>query len=562
MEIPILKDISIIFALAVLVLWLFSHLRIPVIVGFILTGIISGPHGLKLIKHLTEVEVISKIGLLFLLFTIGLELSLKRLKNLKRYFISGGLLQVFLTTAVGFFIGLFLNRPVGEAVFLGFLLSMSSTAIALKALEGKGEVDSPQGQLSVGILIFQDIIAIPMILLVPFLAAKGNQFDMTELFKSLLGFLAVFITVAVAIKVVPRILFYIARTRVRELFSFTILTICFLVAWVASKFGLSLAIGAFLAGLIISESEYRHEAIGNIIPLQDIFSSLFFVSIGMLLDISFVLDYPLLILALSLAIIVMKAVLVGFTAYMLKMPLRVMIISALALSQIGEFSFVLVRAGMDAGLANDFLNQLFLAVALFTMALAPLLIAYADKWAEFILKKKFFHRHYTSHDSKKSSFKNHVLVIGYGLAGRNVVKALKSEGIPYTIIEMNPETVEEEKLKGEPIYFGDASHIPVLHHAGGEHAKTIALMINDPHALKRIIAHARSINPNAYLIVRTRYVLECETMYQSGATEVIPDEFGSSIEILTRILKKHEVADEKISRLAAFLRAENYIGIS
>lgn len=558
MEIPILKDLVIIFGLAVVVLWVCHRLKLPSIVGLLFTGIASGPHGLGLIENIADVETLSQVGIILLLFAIGLDFSLKKLLQYKRFFFLGGAIQVGLTVLFGYLIAKMLGRPNGESVFLGFLLAMSSTAIVLKALEIHDDTDSPQGSTCLGILIFQDIIAVPMILAIPTLSGVQQSFN-SDFFISLFSGLGIIIiTVVAALKITPVILYHIAMVRSRELFLLSILTICFAVAWLASFIGLSLAIGAFLAGLIISESEYRHEVLSNILPLQDIFASLFFVSIGMLLDLNFVFQQPFLILLIATGIILMKSLLVAITTFCLNLPLRVIILSSIALSQIGEFSFVLVKTGMDYGLGTEYNFQLFLAVAILTMAVTPTLIDYSKPLANFILKWPWPEKWKTglSHEVHHVKYQNHILIIGYGIAGRNLAKASKAANLPYAIIEMNPITVKEEKLTGEPIHFGDATHETVLNHLHIKHARAIAIVINDSEAVKRIVTVAHKLNPSAYLLVRTRYLKDVGSLRKLGAHEVIPEEFGTSIEIFVRVLKHYKIPQTEIDIYTENFRSE------
>lgn len=558
MEIPLLKDVAVIFGLAIVVLWLCNFLRIPAIVGFLLTGILSGPHGLKLVNAVSDVEMLSEIGIMLLLFTIGLEFSLTRLLSIKRYFFIGGIFQTALTVLSGILIGQVAGRPFGESIFLGFLLSMSSTAIVLKFLSSRDETDSPHGKVSIGILIFQDIIAVPMMLLTPVLAQSTEEFNTSLLLQLLLGIILISFVFVAAIKVVPMILYQIARVRSRELFSLSVLTICFFVAWLSSSIGLSLAIGAFLAGLIISESDYRHEAVGNIIPLQDIFSCLFFVSIGMLLDLRFFFDNPFLILGITLCVLALKFVIVALTAGILGLPLRVMILSGIALCQIGEFSFVLVKAGIDQGLANAYLYQLFLAVAIITMALTPSLMTYGNQILSLISKLPFPKRWKTglrlSDEKSRKHYDQHIIIIGFGIAGRSLARAAKEADLSYVILEINPDTVKNEKANGEPIHFGDATHETVMHHLHVANAKVIAIMINDSQAARRAVVLARKLNESAYIIVRARYLQEVPIFKHLGADDVIPDEFGTSIEMFTRVLNRYNISKDSIDKMIFELR--------
>lgn len=562
MDIPLLREIVIIFGLSIAVILGCHRLKIPAIVGFLLTGVLAGPHGLGLIQKVEDVDILAEIGIILLLFTVGMEFSLKKIFEFRRFFLIGGLAQVLLTVGLGFLAGLLLGRPIGECIFLGFILSLSSTAITLRVLEEKSESDSPHGRLTTGVLIFQDIVAIPMMLMTPLLGGVGGNLDYRFVTTALIGIVILVGVLFAATKVIPRLLYYIAKTRSRELFLMSVLTICFSVAWMTSSMGLSLSLGAFLAGLIISESEYRHEAISDILPFQDVFTSLFFVSIGMLLDMSFVMAQPILILLLTAGILLMKTITGSIAGLLVGMPLRTALLAGLALSQIGEFSFVLAKNGANFGLADHYGYQLFLAVSLLTMGLTPTLVTYSNKIANLVLKlplPMFLKTGLRPEEYvQKISFKDHIIIIGYGLSGKNLALAAREAKIPYVIIEMNPDTVKQEKQKGESIYFGDATHETVLKHAFAENASVAAIVINDFVASRRIVELLREMNPKLYIVVRTHYFEQTHMMYQLGANEVIPDELGSSVEIFTRVLNLFQVPGEQIVNVVRTIRNSTY----
>ncbi|WP_068469561.1 cation:proton antiporter [Candidatus Protochlamydia phocaeensis] len=563
MELFLFKDILIIFAISIVVLLIGYRLHIPPVVGFLITGLLAGPHGLGLVGESGDVEMLAQIGIVLLLFGIGMEFSIKKLVQIKRLFLLGGSLQVGLTVLFSFLIAKAVGRPFGEAVFLGFLLSMSSTAIVLRLLEQKGESSSPHGRLSISVLIFQDMVAIPMILFTPILGGGGKQEFDISLFWQLITGLIILLTVFIsAQRLVPRLLFLVARTRNKELFLLSVFTLCFGVAWLTSSMGLSLTIGAFLAGLIISESEYSNEAISNIFPFQALFISFFFVSIGMLLDLRFVIQQPFTIIMLAIGIICLKAFAAALTTLILGMPIRTAVMAGIALSQIGEFSFVLAKTGIPYGLGTEYEYQLFLAASLLTLAVSPVLINASPRLANLICRLPLPERLLTglqnNQGESKDSLQNHILIIGFGISGKNLARSSKLAGIPYAILEMNPDTVREQKRNGEPIHFGDASHLSVLEHLNVQEAKAIAVLVNDPIAARQIVKIAREANPSIYIIVRTRYVQEMALMNKLGADEAIPDEFGSSVEIFSRVLRQYHVPDEEINKLISDIRADGY----
>lgn len=564
MELSIFKDLLIILGFSIVVLLIGYRLRIPPVVGFILTGVLAGPHGLALVGGTEDVEKLAELGIVLLLFGIGMEFSVKKLVQIKRLFLLGGSLQVGLTVLASFLIAKGLGRPWGESIFLGCMLSMSSTAVVLGILDQKGESSSPHGRLSIAILIFQDMVAIPMLLLTPLLGGthQGVDFNFSLLLPILKGLAILGIVFICAQRVVPSLLLLVARTRNKELFLLSVLALCFGVAWLTSSLGLSLTIGAFLAGLIISESEYSNEAITHIFPFQALFISFFFVSVGMLLNVDFVFHQPWLILTLAIAILSMKIFTGGLAAVALGLPIRTAMMVGIALSQVGEFSFVLAKTGVSQGLGTEYYYQLFLAVSLLTLIISPVLINLSPiiaAWiSHFPISEKLRNGWHKQLEDEKKPLQNHVIIVGFGISGRNVARSCKLAGIPYTILEMNPDTVREQKKQGEPIQFGDATHLSILEHLHIHEAKALAILVNDPIAARRIVQVSRAANPSLYIIVRARYVQEMSLMNNLGADEVIPDEFGTSVEIFSRVLRQYHVPDEEINAFITEIRADGY----
>jgi len=562
MEIPLLNDIVIIFGLSIAILFICYRLRVPTIVGFLLTGILAGPYGLGLVKAVHEVEILAEVGVVLLLFTIGIEFSLGRLLQIKKSVLMGGSIQVLLTLLVTFVIARQLGQPIGESIFIGFLISLSSTAIVLKLIQERAEVDSPHGRTTLGILIFQDIIIVPMILVTPLLAGVTGDLGESVLVLIAKGIGIIGLVFVSAKWIVPQVLYQIARTRIQELFLLSVVVICLAVAWVTSSAGLSLALGAFLAGLIISESEYSHHALGNILPFRDVFTSFFFISIGMLLDVGFLFRQPGTIVLMALGVLVLKSIIASFATVLLGFPLRTSILVGLALGQVGEFSFILSKTGVEHGLLAGNIYQMFLAVSVLSMAATPFIITLAPRLADIILRlplpKRLISGFYPVSEIKVENKKHHLIIIGFGVNGRNVARAARVSGIPYAIIEMNPETVRSEQAQGEPIYYGDSTQEVVLQHANIKDARIVVAAINDPTATRRITEIIRRLNPEVHLIVRTRYLQEVKPLYELGADEVIPEEFETSVEIFIRVLAKYFIPRDEIERLVAQVRSDGY----
>jgi monovalent cation:H+ antiporter-2, CPA2 family len=566
MQTTFLSSIVIVFGLSIAVLFICYRLRIPSIVGFLLTGMLAGPYGLRLINESRNVETLAQIGVVLLLFTIGLEFSLKNLISLRKSFFIGGSLQVVLTIIAACLISMKNGRSFAESLTIGFVLSLSSTAIVLKRLQEKAEMESPHGRFIVGILIYQDIIVVPMMLLLPFFSGEqenlGASIGIFILKIAILG-----IAIAFGIKwVVPRILFQIAKTRSREVFLLSIIVLCFSVAWFTSSIGLSLALGAFLAGLIISESEYKFQAFGSILPFRDVFSCIFFISIGMLFDWGYFFENPITILLLTFGVIVLKTIVAGIVPGLLGFPLRTMALVGIALGQVGEFSFILLQTGYGMHLITQEMYQTFLGVSILTMIVTPFIMASGNSIATFLLnlplpeKVKLGYSSLTFgiDERKKKSRNDHLVIIGYGMNGRNLARAAKVAGISYVILEMNPETVKNEKARGEPIFYGDATHDAVLLHLDITHARVVVVAIPDPVATRRVVETLRRLNPIVHIIARTRFFQEMKPLYELGANEVIPEEFETSVEIFTRVLLNYLVPHEKIEKFIGEIRSDGY----
>ena len=562
MEIPLLYDICIIFGLSIGVLLICHKLSVPAIVGFLLTGLIAGPHGLGLIQADREVEILAEIGVILLLFAVGIEFSLKNLLRIKQAVLMGGSLQVGLTLLAAFALARHFGQTTNESLFIGCLAAVSSTAIVMKLLQERDETRTPHGGTALAILIFQDIAIVPMMLITPILAGHAEEMSRALILLLAKGVVMIAVVFVGAKYVVPLILSQVLRTRSREVFLLSVLAICLAVVWLTSRFGVSLALGAFLAGLIVSESESSHDALGHISPFRDVFTSFFFVSVGMLLDFHVLFQKPLLIAGLTIGVLVAKSIIAGGVTAMLGYPLRMAILAGLTLSQVGEFAFILSKSGIEHGLLSDANYKLFLAVSVVTMAATPFIISAAPHIADGILRLPLPRRLVSGlkpiDSTQDAEQTNHVIIIGFGVNGRNVAKAARAADIPYVIVEMNPKTVRAERANGEPIFYGDAVHDAVLHHANIKAARVVVVVISDDAASRRIVATAHALNPTAHIIARTRHLAEVEPLYRVGANEVIPEEFETSVEIFTRVLMEYLIPHDQIEQFIAEVRADGY----
>ena len=562
-QLHILRDLAVIFAGSLLVILVFYRLKLPALPGFIVAGILLGPNALGLVTEPRDVESLADVGVILLLFTIGIEFSLTRLKEMGRQVLASGSSQMGFTVLATLAVALGFLRDWRVALFLGFLIALSSTAIVLKVLTDKSEIDAPHGRLATGMLIFQDLCVVPIMLVLPFLAGHATGGVVGLLLALGKAALVVVGVILAARTIVPRVLTEILKTRSRELFLIAVILIGTLTALGTAAAGASLALGAFLAGLIISESDYGYQALAELMPFRDIFISLFFVAVGMLVKLDTLRAH------LGLTVIAVAVIMGGKTLAAAVGPAlmgysgRVALLAGVAVSQIGEFSFVLAKEGRGVGLVSDVLYQQFLGVAVITMLVTPFLLQGGPALLDALEKHVQLDRllpGFRPHDLRAvhEQVKDHVIIAGYGLNGRNVATALRSIHVPYLIVELNAQTVRRARAEGEPAFYGDATREEILHALGADRARMLVIAISDPAATRRMVRVARDVNAQLYIIARTRYLVEIPELTRLGANAVIPEEFETSIEIFARVLARYDVPRDEIERLISEIRASHY----
>ena len=557
----ILVDIVVIFALAVAAAIICHRLNLPLSIGLLLAGVLAGPDALGLVRNAHQIEVVSEIGVVLLLFVIGLEFSLADLAHMRRQFIIGGSIQFFGTAAAIGGLTYVLGSSWQQSLYLGFVVALSSTAVVLKMLQDRAELDAPHGRAVLASLIYQDIAVVPVMLMAPLLAGASGASGAASAFGLVGRIVAVAAFAFVAYRwVVPLILEKITATRSTEAFLLGVITLCIGIAVLTQSLGLSLALGAFLAGLIISESDYSHQAVTAMLPFRDVFMSLFFISVGMLLDIGYLLENPVRLALLTVGILALKPAIAAAGSLVLGLPLRSAIIGGLMLGQVGEFSLVATQAGVAAGLFGGDVFQTVLDTAVLSMLLTPVLFAIGPRLAEAAIKTPLIRLERGGFSPARvgaaHAYFGHVLIVGYGVTGQNVARTARLADVPYAVVELNAALVRVGTERGDPIHFGDATQESILRHVDADKARAIVVAINDPAATRRIVELARRIAPDAYIIVRSRYLREVEPLTMLGADEVIADELEVSIEVFSRALSRMLVPREDIKRLIGEVRGD------
>lgn len=547
-DLPLLTELAVIFPLAVMVTVVLARFRLPTVAGFLFAGALVGPHGLGIITTVEEIEQLAEIGVVLLLFTIGLEFSLERLAFIFRNVALGGVLQVVLTTLVTLFVAVRAGWSFQQGILFGFVMTLSSTAIVLRGLAERDELSAPHGRFIVGTLIFQDLAVVPMMLIIPVLARGGDLTSAIGDILLALGKAALLVggLLLTARSVIPKIFTWVDTSRSRETFLLAVLTICVGTAWLTSLAGLSLALGAFLGGMLVADTDFRHRALSDMLPLRDAFVSLFFVSLGMLFQPKTLVENPWTLVMILLGFTVVKGFLATMAAMAMRFPPRAAWLAGVGLAQFGEFGFVLVREGQRLGLLDQKAGDALLSAGILSMFLTPIMIMVAPhvRAGERLLSPLARLLKVHGADEVESDFPHltgHVLVIGFGLAGRLIAASLKRRGIPYVVIELNVETVRAQRAAGEPIYYGDATSMEALHHASVRHARAVIVIINDPRGSHRVVDAVRRAAPEVAIFTRTRYNAECPDLVSAGATSVVAEEVEGGLELLSRMMRELEI---------------------
>ncbi len=535
----LLRDLLVVLSASILVVVALHRLRLPTIAGLLVAGAAIGPTGLALVGDTEAVGRLAEIGVVMLLFSIGLEFSLASLRRIARMVCVGGALQVGLTLAATFATATLLGHTGSRAVFFGFLVALSSTAIVLRGLSERGEVEAPHGRLIVGVLLFQDLCVVPMMLVTPMLASEATDFASIA-FALAKAAVVMVLAVVLARFIVPRIFQRVAQTQRRDVFLLAVVLVCAGIAWATSLVGLSLALGAFLAGIVLADSEYGHQALADVLPLRDLFTSLFFVSVGMLLDLDLLARAPQHVLSLAVFLLALKFVLAALAALLMRLPARVALLAGVGLAQVGEFSFVLADLGADVGLMSGEERATFLAASVLTMLITPLLLRLGPHLAAGARRLERVDRLFGVRDEDvvllKRQRAGHVVILGYGVGGALLARALKRVNVEYVIVDLDLDRVRAGRAGGEPIGYGDVTSPEILEHLGIARASYVAVMLNDPDASRRVVLTVRQLAPRTSIHARARDQIERRRLISAGATEVSAQEVEASLQLMENLL--------------------------
>ena len=553
----LIKDLIVLLLVSLPINIVFHKIKLPSVMGYLIAGVLIGPYGLKLISDIPSVKELAEIGVVLLLFVIGLEFSLGRLlKNLASVIGVGGL-QIGLTTITIWFVFKTMGFQQSQSIALGLIIALSSTAIVLKMITDYAEIDTLHGKLCIGTLLFQDLCVVPIMLLLPLLGqseAHTSADFLLEVGKSLMAVVTIYFLSRL---VVPKGLAWVASIGNKEHLTLSVVFIILVTGWASQEMGLTIAMGALIAGMIISESEYSHQIILDILPLRDYFSSIFFISVGMLLDINVFTNSVWTCLTLTVLVILIKGSLAGLACLLVRIPLRVSFVVGVRLAQVGEFSLILAAMALEQELFNSHQYQLLLIVSILSMLVTPLLIQ-ASTGLSVKLFAKWKSKEVDSVEKEDPKLVGHVVIVGYGVGGRTLAQVLLETKVPFLVLDLDGERVKRALTEGITTLYGDCVQEQTLIRAGLKDARMIVLKISDYRITEKVVRLSRKINPQIKIMVRTRRTNQVEELKTAGADQVIPEEFETSIEIFSRVLRDYHIPNNIIEQQVELIRLEGY----
>ena len=559
-----LTEILLVLLMATAVAVIFQKFHLPTILGFLLTGVIIGPQGLGILSDSEHIRMLAELGVVLLMLTIGLEFSVERLHGMQNVAVIGGSLQILVSIGLSMAFGWWRGWTFYESFFLGSVIALSSTAIVLKYLMDRGEIDSPHGRIALSILIFQDLAVVPIMI---FLSAFGQSASSVGLALGF-AFLKTILLLAGAFIfsrfLLPQLLYRVAAIRNREIFFLFSVVFCLGMAWGSGALGLSMAIGALLAGFMFANTGFSHQLIGDIIPFRHLFVSIFFVSIGLLFDVHFFFTHIALVLSVVSLVLFINFVIMTLLIMAFGFPPRVAVITGIILSQIGEFSFLLMEMARASGHITPELYQVLLSTAFMTMLMTPLLFAMIPFVLKILSRFVIFGvppESWNRADRTLAGLHDHVILCGFGPTGRDLAMAFLEEKVPFVIIEMNPDKMREAKKMHMKVLYGDASNQEVLKRAGILRAKAVIVSFPDALGMTQIIRVVQDLNPDVSLAVRTRYAGQMPQLYALGADIVVTEEWEASHELNRLVLAQLDISKERIEHHLDRIHARKEIAV-
>lgn len=531
------SDLLILLLAAVLLVAVFRRLKLPVILAYLLVGVLMGPYGIALIPSGDVMHTLAELGVVFLMFSLGLEFSLPRLFAMRRLVVGVGGLQVLLTTGVCVLVLSSWSFSLPQALVVGGTLAMSSTAVVIKQLGELNQLHTARAQIGVSVLLLQDLAVIPLLVMIPILAepsVQGWALVSVVLLACGKGVLALVGLLAVGKWLLPYLFFEVAKARSDELFVMTTLTVALLAAWLTQWLGLSMALGAFLAGMMLGESHYRHQLEVDIRPFRDMLMGLFFVTVGMGLDWQLVARHWAWVSLAVLSLILCKAVLVMLAGQLMGERKRDSLAAGIMLSQMGEFGFVLLALAAKHGLLDSREASLLVGCGVLSIAVTPWLVNQSQTWAASLTRSRLLSQSEVAQSGLGKC--DHVIIAGFGRTGQTCARFLTLEGLPFLALDLDPERVSEAKLAGEQVSFGDASRREILLAAGLSRARMLIITFDDPRRIEAILALVRELAPAVRILVRTRDDTHLETYRSGGAHEVIPESQEGALMLVSQVL--------------------------
>tara|TARA_R110002167_G_scaffold81124_3_gene222403 strand:- start:891 stop:2831 length:1941 start_codon:yes stop_codon:yes gene_type:complete len=547
-------------AVAVAAVWLFKRINLPPILAYLFCGILAGPDILALFEHPEDMQNFAELGIVFLLFSLGLEFSLPKMLAMRHLVFGVGLSQMVLTTLVFLVIAMLLGFDGKAALVIGGMVALSSTAIVIKQSRDLGIINTPRAQIAVSILLLQDLAVVPLLILVPLLADDAQQSLWLAITMALIkGVIVVAILMSVGKWILPKLFSEIARTRTDELFVLTTIMVTLLAAGLAFSFGLSMALGAFLAGMMLGESQYKHQLEADIRPFRDILMGLFFITIGMRLELHNLpgqLHWALLGLVVIMGL---KILLIKLSAWLMGLNKQDAWAAGFKLCQLGEFSFVLAALAVDHKVLSTEQGSLVLTIGVMSMALTPWLVDKSHEFARRISPEKTPRVLGTEQLlAQHQGMRDHVLIFGYGRVGQSVSRLLKTEAIPYMVVDADPVRVQESQSAQEPVYFGDVKQKDILRAVAIERAKLVLITFDEHEKAKSVIQLIASMYPQLPIVVRTRKDYRMQELLDAGASQVVPEILEGSLMLISQVMHLSGVPMSRIIKRVQKERKGHY----